>query len=191
VVHRIRRREPDVARLPQRFIGLCVGTSEPRPCLRSSQRACAGPLASFVCLLWVLGEQLKEPVYAYLGMIGFSTAALIYGLIRRSALLNYSRNLRAAVLNFQKAALVNQTTTLCGVIGPPRSETITGPADWVAARHAARAVRKSSCNGMTRPLAFLAARLGNSRTVPMAPVGSVHSPREAGNLARSQACLSR
>ena len=70
-------------------------------------------------------------------------------------------------------ALANQTTMLCGVIGPPRSDTITGPADWVAARHAAKAVRKSSCNGMTRPLPFLAAWSGNSRTVPMAPVGSV------------------
>ena len=70
-------------------------------------------------------------------------------------------------------ALANQTTILCAVIGLPRSETITGPADCVTARHAANAVRKASCNGMMRPLRFLAARSGNSRTVPMAPVASV------------------
>jgi hypothetical protein len=70
-------------------------------------------------------------------------------------------------------ALANQTTMLCGVIGPPRSDTITGPSELFAARHAANAARKSSCNGIVQPLPFLAAASGNSRTVPMAPVGSV------------------
>lgn len=64
----------------------------------------AAILASIVCALWVSGEELKEPFYAYLGMLCFSAAALIYGVFRRSALLDYSRNLRKAVLNFQKAS---------------------------------------------------------------------------------------
>ena len=62
---------------------------------------------------------------------------------------------------------------LCGLIGPPRSDAITGPADGVTDRQAAMALRKSSCNGTIRPLPFLAAWSGNSKTVPIAPVGSV------------------
>ena len=62
------------------------------------------------------------------------------------------------------------------VIGPRRSDMITGPAEWVVARHAASAVRKSSCNGMIRPLPFLALPSGNSRTVPMSRRISDHGP---------------
>jgi hypothetical protein len=80
---------------------------------------------------------------------------------------------RTAVETNQPIGVGKPDTILCAVIGPPRSETITGPAACVTDRHAANAVRNSSCNGMTRPLRFLAAQSGNSRTVPMSPVGSV------------------
>jgi hypothetical protein len=70
-----------------------------------------------------------------------------------------------------------------------RSDTITGPAEQVAARQIAKAARKSSCNGITRPLPFLAAESGNSRVVPMAPVGAViiAQVRRAISPARSPA----
>ena len=74
----------------------------------------------------------------------------------------------------------------CGVIGPPRSDTITGPVPWVTARHLVSARRKSSCNGTLRPLPFLAAWSGNSRTVPdgAGRIGD-HGPSQVGDLTGS------
>src|ERR1700687_5405424 len=65
----------------------------------------------------------------------------------------------------------NQQTMLTGVIGPPRSDLITGPTPSVLARQAISAARKSACIGILRPLFFLAALSCSSMPVPISPLG--------------------
>ena len=61
---------------------------------------------------------------------------------------------------------------LIGVIGPPRSEPMTGPELDVSIIHEARAVARSSCRGIVRPLFFFAAQSRSSIAEETWPLGS-------------------
>src|SRR6476646_5292426 len=61
---------------------------------------------------------------------------------------------------------------LSGVIGPPRSERMTGPGLKGSIIHDPRAVARSPCRGIVRPLFFLAAQSRSSITAESWPLGS-------------------
>ena len=83
-------------------------------------------------------------------------------------------------------ALANQTTILCGVIGPPRSDTITGPAEWVAARHAAKALAQIFMQWDYSAAPFLGGMVGQFQNCPdgACRVGD-HGPSQVGDLSGS------
>ena len=95
---------------------------------------------------------------------------------RRAALVTNVRRpewdeqpLRPIFLN----ALLNHTTMLSGVIGPPRSDAITWSVGGATSRHSASAAARSGCKGIDRPLHFLAATSGSSIRPLIRPAASV------------------
>src|SRR3984885_2133239 len=69
-------------------------------------------------------------------------------------------------------ALLNQTTMLSAVMGPPRSDRTTAAELIETSRQAMSARRRSACAGTTGPLPFLAALLWSSMVKPTWPRGS-------------------
>ena len=63
--------------------------------------AALGVFASWISINQI---QIREPGTVYAALAAVLVAALIYGIVRRRALLSYSKNLRESILNFQKAS---------------------------------------------------------------------------------------
>ena len=81
---------------------------------------------------------------------------------------------------------------LIGVIGPPRSERMTGPEPKVSVIHEAKAVARSSCSGIVRPLFFFAAQSRSSIDRRyLATRVEHHVPGEFGDFAGAQASFHR
>jgi hypothetical protein len=86
-------------------------------------------------------------------------------------------------------ALLNQTTMLSGVIGPPRSDVIKYSDGAWTCRHASRAAARSGWMGIDRPLHFFAASSRSSINPLIWPFASatMSQVKLAISLARSPA----
>lgn len=64
-------------------------------------------VAVAACWVWINNIQIRDPSVIYISTSIVFLAILAYGYIRRAALLDYSRQLKGAILSFQKASRTN------------------------------------------------------------------------------------
>src|SRR5262245_8542808 len=89
-------------------------------------------------------------------------------------------------------APLNQLTMLSGVMGPPRSDRMTGPVPSESASNMIRASLNNWWSGISRPLQFLAVMSCSSIRVLTAPSsGQHHQPRQMCDFSGSQASFHR